>query len=707
MRGGRQCNAAKMSPANDKQECALRRTVIGAACFVTAFGIAMAALWLSSATWPEALLPGFFYMKFNTSLAFIGAGTGLLAASRRSKRYTLFAGSFVLFIGGGTLLQYLTGVSFGFDELFLNDRHYSSNPYPGRMAPGSALALTCAGMLFLLAANDTRARPWGIVAIELLGFLVFAVGAECLIGHLQNVSHAYSWGSYARMPLPAALGFTTLGIGLMALTWHRQDTHTARMPLWVPALLCFVVLMADIATPRGVAMGIAYVPLVFCSLWFNRPHAGFVFAAIATVLGVLAIFAKAPSDVESWVVTTNRIINLGAVWFVAVLIYLHRKSEAAFKQSESRLSAVFNHALDGMISINAHGIIDHFNPACERIFGYEASEVLGRNINMLMPEPYHSEHDGYLARYLSTGEAHIIGTTGREVTARRKDGSIFPMDLSISAFQLGDNQHFSGIIRDITARKEAEMKLLRYTSALERSNQDLDDFAYIASHDLKEPLRGLFNNAAFLQEDYCDKLDEVGIRRLRRLGYLSQRMELLIDDLLYFSRLGRQDMAVKVTDLNAVIDNVSSMMEATLKEQNAFIAIPRPLPQTRCDQTRVTEVFRNLISNAVKYNDSNQKIIEIGYVDRMSTKRGLEQQQVFYVKDNGVGIEQEFYEEIFRIFKRLNQEDDGKKGTGVGLTFVRKIIDRHGGQIWLESEPGKGTTFYFTLEGIAYGAAAA
>jgi PAS domain S-box-containing protein len=707
MRGGRQCNAAKMSSAKDRQECALRRTVIGAACFVTAFGIAMAALWLSSATWPEALLPGFFYMKFNTSLAFIGAGTGLLAASRRSKRYTLFAGSFVLFIGGGTLLQYLTGVSFGFDELLLSDRH-SSNPHPGRIAAGSALALTCAGILFLLAAIDARARPWGIVAMELLAFLVFAVGAECLIGHLQNVSHAYSWSSYALMPPPAALGFTTLGIGLMALAWHRQDIRIARIPLWVPALLCFVVLMADIATPRGVAIGIAYVPLVFCSLWFNRPHAGFVFAAIATILGVLAIFAKAPSDVESWVVTTNRTITLSAVWFVAVLVYLHRKNEAAFKQSESRLSAVFNHALDGIISINAQGTIEHFNPACERIFGYEASEVLGRNINMLMPEPYHSEHDGYLARYLSTGDAHIIGTTGREVTARRKDGSIFPMDLSISAFQLNGEQHFSGVIRDITARKEAEIELLRYTSALERSNQDLDDFAYIASHDLKEPLRGLFNNAAFLQEDYCDKLDEVGIRRLRRLGYLSQRMELLIDDLLYFSRLGRQEMAVKVTDLNAVIDNVSSMMEATLKEHNAIIAIPRPLPKTRCDQTRVTEVFCNLIGNAVKYNNSEQKIIEIGCIDRMRTKRGLEQQEVFYVKDNGVGIEQEFYEEIFRIFKRLNQEDDSKKGTGVGLTFVRKIIDRHGGHIWLESEPSKGTTFYFTLaKGIAYGAAAA
>jgi light-regulated signal transduction histidine kinase (bacteriophytochrome) len=173
-------------------------------------------------------------------------------------------------------------------------------------------------------------------------------------------------------------------------------------------------------------------------------------------------------------------------------------------------------------------------------------------------------------------------------------------------------------------------------------------------------------------------------------------MEVLVNDLLYFSRLGRQELAIQPTELNAAIDDIALMMETTLKEENAIVAIAGPLPEIVCDKIRVTEVFRNLITNAVKYNDKEKKIIEIGCLSEKQASDRIEK-QVFYVKDNGFGINEEFHEEIFRIFKRLNEEDDEKKGTGVGLTFVRKIIERHGGRIWLESTPGEGTTFYFTL----------
>ena len=164
-----------------------------------------------------------------------------------------------------------------------------------------------------------------------------------------------------------------------------------------------------------------------------------------------------------------------------------RRTADELDRSENHSRAVVDHTLDGLITIDATGTIKSFNHACERIFGYSASDVVGQNVKILMPEPYHGEHDGYLSRYLSTGDAHIIGTPGREVSAKRKEGSIFPIDLSISAFTSGDGRHFSGIIRDITLRKQAEEALARHTQALERSNKELDDFAYIASHDLKEP----------------------------------------------------------------------------------------------------------------------------------------------------------------------------------------------------------------------------
>jgi signal transduction histidine kinase len=174
-------------------------------------------------------------------------------------------------------------------------------------------------------------------------------------------------------------------------------------------------------------------------------------------------------------------------------------------------------------------------------------------------------------------------------------------------------------------------------------------------------------------------------------------MERLINDLMYFSRLGRADLAVQRTDPNALLIDIQQMMETVLSERHARIVVPRLLPEIVCDKTRVTEVFRNLITNAVKYNDKTEKLVEVGFLESVNTKDGL-QRGVFYVKDNGSGIDPEFHQEIFRIFKRLQSASDGPEtGTGVGLTFVKKIVERHGGRIWLESEPGNGTVFYFNL----------
>ena len=241
--------------------------------------------------------------------------------------------------------------------------------------------------------------------------------------------------------------------------------------------------------------------------------------------------------------------------------------------------------------------------------------------------------------------------------------------------------------------KHTAIMLQSYTHALERSNKELDDFAYIASHDLKEPLRGIHNHSRFLLEDNAGKLDEDSVSKLNRLVYLSQRMERLINDLMYFSRLGRQELAILSTDMNVVIHDIESTLDVLLAERNAHITIPKTLPTITCDKTRVTELFRNLITNAIKYNDSPDKMVEIGFLETKGTSR-----RVFYVRDNGKGIAPEFHEEVFRIFKRLQSGKGEEDGTGVGLTFVKKIVERHGGRIWLESEPGQGTTFYFTLE---------
>ena len=241
-------------------------------------------------------------------------------------------------------------------------------------------------------------------------------------------------------------------------------------------------------------------------------------------------------------------------------------------------------------------------------------------------------------------------------------------------------------------------ELQRHATALEHSNRELDDFAYIASHDLKEPLRGIHNHSRFLLEDNQDKLDPDSVKRLSRLVHLTQHMEHLINDLLYFSRLGRQELAIGPTDLNPVVADIEMTLEVFLDERGARISVPRALPTITCDRTRVAELFRNLITNAIKYNDAPEKIVEITYEPAHPLPDGTLAHGVFCVRDNGRGIEAQFHDDIFRIFKRLQASEGSEDGTGVGLTFVKKIVERHGGRIWIESELGKGSAFYFTLE---------
>jgi PAS domain S-box-containing protein len=371
------------------------------------------------------------------------------------------------------------------------------------------------------------------------------------------------------------------------------------------------------------------------------------------------------------------------------------QATSALNRSQTELRAVVDHAIDGLIMTDARGVVRSFNPACERIFGYKADEIIGKGVETLLPDPQKAIEG--LAQYFNREETSSVASA-HEITARRKNGSIFPLELSVSGFMLDGIQYFSGIARDITERKAAEHALAHHTQALERSNKELDDFAYIASHDLKEPLRGIHNHARFLLEDNSEKLDQDSAGRLLRLVYLSQRMERLVNDLLYFSRLGRQELAVGPTDPEALIKDIESTLENFLEERGAKIQIGTALPTVVCDKPRVTELFRNLITNAVKYNDKTEKIVEIGWLASHKTESGTAMHNVFYVKDNGRGIDREFHQEIFRIFKRLQGGKDAEEGTGVGLTFVKKIVERHGGRIWLESEPGAGTTFFFTLE---------
>lgn len=245
-------------------------------------------------------------------------------------------------------------------------------------------------------------------------------------------------------------------------------------------------------------------------------------------------------------------------------------------------------------------------------------------------------------------------------------------------------------IVDITEKKKVTEDLQQKVLALARSNEALDEFAYIASHDLKEPLRGISNYSSFLIEDYGDKLDSVGKIQLQTLQKLSGRLENLLNNLLTYSRISRIDLATTNCKLNEIIIDKIMLLETFLKENNAKVEIVKKLPYLNCDQSRIGQVFQNLITNGIKYNNSKSKKISIDYTE-------TNDKIIFSVTDNGIGIPEEHYDTVFKMFRRLHARDEYGGGTGAGLTLTKKIIARHNGEIWVESQVGKSTTFYFSV----------
>jgi len=366
-------------------------------------------------------------------------------------------------------------------------------------------------------------------------------------------------------------------------------------------------------------------------------------------------------------------------------ITIRKQAEAALQESEARMRAIFETAVDAIVTIDELGMIERFNPAAERLFGYAEAEVVRKNVSMLMPSPFRERHDGYLENYKRTGERKIIGI-GREVIGLRKNGSVFPMDLSVAEMRLGDRRMFTGVVRDISERRQAEEQRAQLLQELSSANEELTSFAYVVSHDLKAPLRAIGSLADWLSTDYADKFDEEGKEHMKLLISRVHRMSALIDGILQYSRVGRVREAPAPVDLNAAVREAVDLLAPP---SHIRIRTETDFPVVRGEPVRIQQLFQNLISNAVKYMDKPQGEIRIGCADEGRHWR-------FWVADNGPGIDQRHFERIFQLFQTLAPRDR-VESTGVGLSLVKKIVEMYGGKVWVESTLGAGSTFQFTL----------
>lgn len=364
-----------------------------------------------------------------------------------------------------------------------------------------------------------------------------------------------------------------------------------------------------------------------------------------------------------------------------------RGDSTAFDEiQQARLAAIVESSNDAIISKTLDGTITTWNPAAERIFGYSAEEVIGQPLLILFPPDREDEEREILAR-ISRGEYVRHFETDR----RTKDGTLIDVSVSISPIRdkVGRIVGASSINRDISLQKAMEKEAKLRAAELARSNAELERFAYVASHDLKEPLRAVAGCVRLLKKRYSRKLDERADEFIEHAVQGSQRMQELIDNLLEYARVGKDAPPFTDVDCAEVLEGVLDRMSVVLDEANASVE-HEALPTVHGNSTQLGQLFQNLIGNALKFRSDRPPMIRIS-----ASADG--DKWVFAVSDNGIGIEPQYLDRIFTLYERLHARSHSP-GTGLGLAICRKIVEGHGGKIWAESVPGKGSTFSFTLK---------
>lgn len=355
------------------------------------------------------------------------------------------------------------------------------------------------------------------------------------------------------------------------------------------------------------------------------------------------------------------------------------KAEAEIK----RLASIVQSSDDSILSLDLDGNITSWNSGSESMYGFSEKEAIGKSLRLICSDERTSEFDNIL-RELRKGKSIDHYETDRI----RKDGARIFISVTYSPLknEKGDVVGISGIARDISAQRSVELEKERLIKKLEDTNKELESFAYITSHDLKAPLRAIGSLSDWIYADYQDVIGDDGQENLRLLKNRVIRMHELIDGILQYSRVGRFDGNKSHVNFKEVVNGVLELIEVP---SNIKVTVKGKLPTINTYKTHVTQIFENLISNAIKYSDKEQGIVEIKAEELPSMWK-------FSIKDNGPGIHPRYHAKIFEIFQTLSPRDE-VESTGIGLTIVKKIVESSGGHIWLESEEGSGCTFFFTI----------
>ena len=357
------------------------------------------------------------------------------------------------------------------------------------------------------------------------------------------------------------------------------------------------------------------------------------------------------------------------------------------KKAETRFRALLESAPDAMVIVDSRGLIQLANLQSEKMFGYSRSELVGQSVDILIPVGLRIGHAQHRQGFFAAPKPREMGA-GLNLMALRKDGTQFPVEISLSPLEGADGTSVTAAIRDITERKLASQQLADNIAELRHSNEALEQFAHIASHDLQEPLRMVASYTQLLAKRYKGRLDADADEFIGYAVDGTQRMKRLIEDLLLYSRAGKGIPQPRAFSAEEALQEVLKNLRSRIEESGAEVSHD-PLPMLVGAESQFLQVLQNLIGNAIKYRGERAPRVHI-------SAAVFGQEWVFSVRDNGIGIEPQYFERIFQIFQRLHGHQE-YEGTGIGLAICQRILQQQGGRIWVESEPGSGSVFHFSL----------
>jgi PAS domain S-box-containing protein len=640
---------------------ALSRFSIVAGWLVMALGLAGLSGWLFDTAAIRHLVPGLPTMKANTALAFTLAGLAVwLPAmgdpSRLRRTIAECCAGLVALIGSFTLAEYAAGRDFGIDQWLFREPATPGDAHPGRMAVPTALNFALLGAAILLMWRG-RSRP--AIGLALAAILpTYVALAGCVYGAAPLQTSMAIHTAVAFLVLSAVLVSAQRDIGPMAILRSERPAGVLARRLLLAAF-CLPLLLG-------------WMRIVGERAGLYRTEVGLALVVVSNVaiLGTLILW------------NARSLLKLDA---------MRRAAETKERQTADQLRVA---AVAGNVGLWVWDLPTnevYFSSVWKAQLGYAENEIPHRFDEWekrLHPDD-HERTLSTLHRYL----AQPWPDFEYDFRLRHKDGSyrwiLARADTLLDAS--GKILRMTGCHIDVTERKLAEEELSRALAELQRSNAELAQFAYIASHDLQEPLRAVTGCVQLLAKHYKGKLDERADELIHHSVDGVARMQALIQDLLAYSRLQSQKSPLAETDCGKSLEIALANLSTTIRERDAVITHD-PLPVLLADRTQMVQLFQNLISNSLKFCTDRRPEIHIG------VRAGVGE-SIFSVRDNGIGIDPKYHERIFEIFQRLHTRAE-YPGTGIGLAICKRIVECHGGRIWVESQPGRGTTFSFAIPNL-------